>query len=315
MMLKVFALILGVLWLVPAQAVINGSTASAQSVSTGKITVDQLRWSPPVNGMITEINECSSVVVGTSPLTLLTAAHCLRHARLHPVTRTPLIDLALGVPVPKLRAAVYSAFDKVEKNLAQDIAVLIFDGDAPEGIEALPVVQAFSSTRALLCGYGYGHQESPTNSPRCAIKQLLAADEEFQLFVPRIYEPMDPLLYLQFRTQFEAKKALIRTQTAMLAVNRLHQGQYLTTLPMPTRGDSGGPWLVNLPGTSRGVVALTSFVETFYRKNKQWPFFQQSRAPLADLPYVAYGIRLDTAEARHLFDRARYQGADIRIWE
>lgn len=314
-MRKPLMLFLCVLWILPANAVIHGSTASPVSVSTGKLLVDQLRWYGGVNGMITETNECSSVVVGTQPLTVLTAAHCMRDARKNPVTQVPYVELLMGLPVPRLRAAVYNDFKDVESNLARDIAVLIFDGDAPSGIEALPVTQAHAAPKALLCGYGYGQGEILSDQPSCAVKNLMAANGDFTHFVPATYEPLDPLLYMQFRAQFEAKKALLRSHNALLAVNRLHKEEYQTTLPMPTRGDSGGPWMVNLPGPKRGVVALTSFVETFYRKNKQWPFFKQTQAPLSDFPYVAYGVRLDTAEARALFDEARRLGADITIWE
>lgn len=314
-MRHLFVLLLSLIWTFPASAVIHGSAANPVAVSTGKITVDQLRWHASVKGLITETNECSSVVVGTAPLTVLTAAHCMRNARLNPVTKTPMVQLFLGVPVPQLRAAVYSDYDNLDENLARDIAVLIFDGNAPEGIEALPVTTAHSSPKALLCGYGQGYRSAVKTEPSCAVKNLMTANEEFQHFVPAIYEPMDPLLYMQFRTQFEAKKLLLRSQNALLAVNRLHQNEYRTSLPMPTRGDSGGPWMINLPGPKRGVVALTSFVETFYRKNKQWPFFKQTRAPLSDFPYVAYGVRLDTDEARSLFSEARLLGADIDTWQ
>lgn len=308
-------LILSMVWVLPANAVIHGSAADPVSVSTGKISIDQLRWHASVKGLITETSECSSVVVGTSPLTLLTAAHCLRNARLNPVTKTPLIQLFLGVPVPPIRAAVYSEYDSLDENMARDIAVLIFDGDAPSSVEAVPVTPASASPKALLCGYGQGYKAMVTEVPSCAIKPLMTADEEFQRFVPDTYEPLDPLLYMQFRTQFEAKKLLLRSYNALLAVNRLHQNEYQTSLPMPTRGDSGGPWMINLPGPKRGVVALTSFIETFYRKNKQWPFFKQTRAPLSDFPYVVYGVRLDTDEARAIFKQARLLGADIDTWQ
>lgn len=314
-MQKPVLLFLCLIWALPATAVIHGSSATPVSVSTGKILVDQLRWYGGVNGLITETGECSSVVVGTEPLTVLTAAHCMRDARKNPITQAPYVELLLGLPVPKLRTAIYNDFDDVEANLAHDIAVLIFDGNAPDGVEALPVTKAHMAPKALLCGYGYGQGEILTDQPSCAIKNLMAAHGDFGHFVPATYEPLDPLLYMQFRAQFEAKKALLRSQNALLAVNRLHKDEYQTSLPMPTRGDSGGPWMVNLPGPKRGVVALTSFVETFYRKNKQWPFFKQTRAPLTDFPYVAYGVRLDTEEAHALFDEARKLGADITIWE
>ncbi len=60
------------------------------------------------------------------------------------------------------------------------------------------------------------------------------------------------------------------------------------------------------------LLAITSFLETFYRKNKQWPFFNGRRAPLSDLAYVAYGVRQNTREARARLEEARRWNADIR---
>lgn len=305
-------LILTQAFALPAHALIHGEPTPAAEVATAELVVEQWVWHGPTRGVVGGRNECSAVVVGRRPLTALTAAHCLKDARQDPVTGQPVLSMRLGRLNPTLRAAIYSRFDEVEANLARDLAVLVFEGEATEDIDVLPIATPQVAENALLCGYGHGQADRRTGQPRCALKPLLAAGDDFYRFVPHLYETQDPLLHLQFRAQFEAKNAVVDPASALLAVNRLRDGQYVVSLPMPTRGDSGGPWIVDAGDGRRGVLALTSFVETFYRKNKQWAFFNQTPAPLSDLPYAAYGVRLDTAEARALIARARALGADIR---
>lgn len=312
-MWNILSILFGCIIMMPAHGVIHGDSMPIERVSTGQIHVEQLKWYGGTNTQVTTQDECSSVVVGTHPLTVLTVAHCLRDSKINPVTRTPIVKIFLGRPVPVIRAALYNRFNEVENNLATDLAVLIFDGDAPEGIEAIPVVNSLSTSHALLCGYGRGIDDIDNDNPSCAVKTLLSAEEDFYQFVPQIYEQLDPLLHLQFRAQFLAKHAMISSPSALLAVSRVQNERYQFNLPMPTRGDSGGPWIVNLHNGQQGVIALTSFVETFYRKNKQWSFFNENRAPLMDFPYAAFGVRLDTVEAQALFTRARLEGADIHM--
>lgn len=298
-----------------AFALIFGEPMPAQQVATGQLQVEQLQWYGGTNSMVTVQDQCSSVVVGTQPLTIITVAHCLRDAKLHPKTRKPTVKLWLGQPVPTLRAALYNRFHDVEQNLANDLAVLVFDGNAPDGITAMPIVNSLPRSVVMLCGYGRGNSEPQRDQPSCASKTVLSAEEDFYQFVPQHYEQLDPLLHLQFRAQFQAKRAMIRSINALLAVNRIENDRYQFQLPMPTRGDSGGPWLVRQDNGQQGVIAVTSFIETFYRKNKQWPFFKEHPAPLSDFPYAAYGVRLDIAEAKALFKRAQLEGADITILE
>jgi len=239
-------IILFVSWMIihPAQAVIFGEPTPVQQVSTGQLIVDQLKWYGGTNSLVTQQDECSSVVVGTQPLTIITVAHCLRDAKITPQTRIPVVKLFLGKPVPALRAALYNRFNEVKQNLASDLAVLVFDGDAPEGIHALPVLNSINETSVLLCGYGRGDSDPNLEQPSCADKKLLSAEDDFYLFVPEIYEQLDPLLHLQFRAQFLAKRAMIRSTSALLAVSRVENDRYQFQLPMPTLGDSGGHgWL------------------------------------------------------------------------
>ncbi|WP_018413437.1 trypsin-like serine peptidase [Methyloversatilis thermotolerans] len=296
-----------------AQALIHGEPTPSVAVATVELVVEQWIWHGSTRGIVSGRNECSAVVVGRAPLTVLTAAHCLRDARLDPGNGLPVLRLQGGATVlPPLRHAVYRRFEDVDANLARDVAVLVFDGDAPDELGLMPLADHVDDDRAMLCGYGRGYTDKPLRQPRCAVKPLLAASDDFYRFVPQQYETLDPLLHLQFRAQFEAKHAVVEPAWALLAVNRVEDGQYRVALPMPTRGDSGGPWIVTDRDGRRGVFALTSFVETFYRKNKQWTFFNDSPGPLSDFPYAAYGVRLDTPEARALITRARALGADIR---
>lgn len=304
-------------WMImhPAQAVIFGEPTPVQQVSTGQLIVAQLKWYGGANSLVTQQDECSSVVVGTQPLTIITVAHCLRDAKINPQTRIPIVKLFLGKPVPALRAALYNRFNEVEQNLASDLAVLVFDGNAPEGINAIPVITSFNESFVFLCGYGRGGSDPKLAQPSCADKRVMSAEDNFFRFVPEIYEQLDPILHLQFRAQFLAKRAMIRSTSTLLAVNRIENDRYQFQQPMPTRGDSVGPWIVSRANGQQGVIAVTSFIETFYRKNKQWPFFKEHPAPLTDFPYAAYGVRLDTAEAQALFKRAKMEGADIETMQ
>ncbi|BBA34767.1 uncharacterized protein sS8_2822 [Methylocaldum marinum] len=260
---------------------------------------------------------CSSTVLGTRPLTLITAAHCLRDVRLEGPLKLPAVRLraapSAAVSNARLRAAVYPSFDVVQENIAEDIAILIFDADVEDALRPLPITTGHIPDKALICGFGYGYRETENDGPRCADKRVFGLPSSFYQFVPKQYEDLDPILHLQFRAQFESKEASVSSLSALLAVNRLDaQGAYSVDEPMPTRGDSGGPWIATDAQGNVSLLAITSFVETFYRKNKQWPFFHASRAPLSDFAYVAYGVRLDTREARARIEEARRLDADIR---
>lgn len=201
----------------------------------------------------------------------------------------------------------------MERNLAEDLAVLVFDVDADESVQSVAIAPVGGTARVTICGYGAGSRETDGSVQRCVDKSVLAGTEDIYHFVPREYEQTDPTLFLQFRAQFAEKAAAVSRLDALLAVNRLDaEGHYSKQEPMPVRGDSGGPWLARDGRGHRVVVAVTSFVETFYRKSTVWPIFKGDESPLADFPYVAYGIRLDTPEARARIEQARAIGAEIR---
>lgn len=260
---------------------------------------------------------CSATVVGGQPLTVVTAAHCLHQVRLVGDENLPAVKIVSArsdrLAQARLCGAIYPPFAIVERNLAEDLAVLVFDVDADESVQSVAIAPVGGTARVTICGYGAGSRETDGSVQRCADKSVLAGTEDIYHFVPREYEQTDPTLFLQFRAQFAEKAAAVSRLDALLAVNRLDaEGRYSKQEPMPVRGDSGGPWLARDGRGHRVVVAVTSFVETFYRKSTVWPIFKGDESPLADFPYVAYGIRLDTPEARARIEQARAIGAEIR---
>lgn len=312
-----FAVIVAVLSAGRVFALIHGEPLPIGRESTLPLTIELHHWDEYRRVWKSGNGACSSAVLGTRPLTLITAAHCLRDVRLEGPLKLPAVRLQAApsatVSNARLRAAVYPNFGVVQENIAEDIAILIFDADVGDALRPLPITTGNTPDKALICGFGYGYRETEIDGPRCAEKRVFDLTSSFYEFVPKRYEDLDPILHLQFRAQFESKESSVSSLSTLLAVNRLDaQGAYSVDEPMPTRGDSGGPWIASDPQGNASLLAITSFVETFYRKNKQWPFFQGSRAPLSDLAYVAYGVRLDTREARARIEEARRLDADIR---
>ncbi|WP_334108802.1 trypsin-like serine protease [Methylobacillus sp.] len=263
-------------------------------------------------------NECSGVVVGRTPMTLLTAAHCLRDVSLDEAGLPSLRISSASDPrlsMARLQQAIFPEFDKVRGNLIDDLAVLIFDIDLPDDVAVAPVLLDQPGASLLLCGYGYGAADALPVKLRCAEKPVRQATEDFSVFLPSSYAGLDPVFYSRYQVQFESKANVVSTLETLMAVNRLDaQGEYDPALPMPTIGDSGGPWLDELAEGRYAVVGITSFVESFYGSSPQLPFFHKSSAPMTDFVYAAYGIRLDSMRARKLFNAARMKGADIRVY-
>lgn len=219
----------------------------------------------------------------------------------------------VGISNAKLTKAFYSPLDKIEQNLAQDIAILVFDAVLAKDVQAIPIQINRPADKVLLCGFGGGFKEPELPDPRCCTKKTVANLKDFYKIVPKSYEISDPMLHIKSKAQFEYKNEIIKSRNALLAVNRLDTtGYYSTDEPMPSDGDSGGPWLsVKQPGEYK-LVAITSYVERFYNKNKEWGFFKEAD-PLSDFPYIAYGIKLNTAEVLSYLKSIAHQGADIRF--
>lgn len=304
----------------PAMALMNGDPVS--QAPAVQLVFEHREWHEYRQEWRVSHSECSAVVVGRTPMTLLTAAHCLREVSLDERDGLPLLSIARApdsllamARLARLKQAIFPEFDKVRGNLIDDLAVLVFDIELPDEIDIAPVLLDEPAHTLLLCGYGYGAADALPVSLRCASKHVHRATEGFEAFVPAAYASLDTLFYARYQVQFESKASAVSTLETLLAVNRLNeQGDYDPALPMPTMGDSGGPWLEELAGGHYGVAGITSFVESFYGSSPQLPFFRKSSAPMADFVYVAYGIRLDSMRARKLFNAARIKGADIRVY-
>ncbi|MGY1490510.1 trypsin [Methylobacillus pratensis] len=307
-------------WLVhvpPAMALMNGAPVSGTAVV--QLAFEHREWHEYRQEWRVSHSQCSAVVVGRTPMTLLTAAHCLREVSLDERNDLPLLAV-VRAPYPllstaRLKQAIFPEFDKVRGNLIDDLAVLVFDIELPDEIDIAPVLLDEPAHTLLLCGYGYGAADALPVSLRCASKNVHQATESFEAFVPAAYASLDPLFYARYQVQFESKASAVSTLETLAAVNRLNdQEDYDPALPMPTIGDSGGPWLEELDDGHYGVAGITSFVESFYGSSPQLLFFRKSSAPMADFVYAAYGIRLDSMRARKLFNAARIKGADIRVY-
>ncbi|MCB5191285.1 S1 family peptidase [Methylobacillus arboreus] len=304
-------------WTVPAGALMYGQPVN--EAPAVQLVFEHRHWHEYRQEWRVDHSECSAVVVGGAPLTVLTAAHCLRDVSLDQASGLPVVRVARAShPLflkARLRQAIFPEFDKVRGNLIDDLAVLVFDMSLPDSIAVAPVLLDQPAHSVLLCGYGHGAADSSPADLGCANKEVHAGTDTFAEFVPDAYAALDPVFYARYQVQFESKASVVSALEALLAVNRLNEmGSYDPALPMPTLGDSGGPWLEDIGEGRFGVVGITSFVESFYGSSPQWPFFRQSSAPLADFVYAAYGIRLDSMRARKLFNAARLKGADIRVY-
>ena len=300
----------------PVRAVMFGQALGGMPVV--QLIFEHREWREYSQEWRVSHNECSAVVVGRTPMTLLTAAHCLRDVSLDETGLPSLRISAASDPrllTAHLRQAIFPEFDKVRGNLIDDLAVLVFDAELPDGVAVAPVLLGPPASSLLLCGYGYGAADALPVRLRCAEKPVRQATEDFSAFLPASYADRDPVFYARYQVQFDSKANVVSMLETLMAVNRLDaQDEYDPALPMPTIGDSGGPWLDKLAEGRYAVVGITSFVESFYGSSPQLPFFRKSSAPMADFVYAAYGIRLDSMRARKLFNAARMKGADIRVY-
>lgn len=301
---------------VPAMAVMSGHALNGMPVA--QLIFEHRDWHEYRQEWRVSHSECSAVMVGRAPMTLLTAAHCLRDVSMD-TAGLPVVRISSAadarLTAAGLRQAIFPEFDKVRGNLIDDLAVLIFDLNLPDDVAIAPVLLDQPASALLVCGYGYGAADAPPVSLRCADKQIYPATEGFSVFLPLSYADLDPMFYSRYQVQFDSKVNVVSTLETLMAVNRLNaQEEYDPALPMPTIGDSGGPWLEALADERYAVAGITSFVESFYGSSPQLSFFRASNAPLADFVYAAYGIRLDSMRARKLFNAARMKGADIRVY-
>lgn len=301
-----------------SQAVIHGLTFPGAAISTVKLSIQHAHFLQSAEKWEYYDSICSAAIVGLKPLTLLTAAHCLKEVRLTGPKDLPILSIAqpelLGIEEIKLSQAFYRSFEAVSEDLTQDVAVLVFDAKVQSAIQPLPIrLDDQLPDVLMICGYGRGYGEADTRHPRCGERKPVRDLSDFYQVLPQTYREMDEMLHLQAQTQFLYTQELVHAEKALLAVNRLNEAdQYDHTVPMPTVGDSGGPWLVINAKGQYELLAITSLVERFYNPSAHWPFFQK-QVPLSEYPYVAYGLRLSHPEVLGFLQYAQHSGADIRF--
>lgn len=301
-----------------SQAIIHGLTFPGMAISTVKLSIQHAHFLQSVEKWEYYDSICSAAIVGLKPLTLITAAHCLKEVRVSGPQSLPVLSIAqpelLGMEQITLKQAFYRPFEAVSEDLTQDIAVLVFDAKVTSLIQPLRIRLGDDLPESIMiCGYGRGYGEADTRHPRCGERKPLRDLSDFYQVLPKIYREMDEMLHLQAQTQFAYTQELVHAEKALLAVNRLNDmDQYDHTMPMPTVGDSGGPWLVLNSTGQYELLAITSLVERFYNPSANWPFFQK-QVPLSEYPYVAYGLRLSHPEVLGFLQYAQHSGADIQF--
>ncbi|HSH87740.1 MAG TPA: hypothetical protein VK958_10890 [Methylophilus sp.] len=302
----------------PTQALIHGLTFPGMAISTVKLSIQHAHFLQSIEKWEYYDSICSAAIVGRKPLTLLTAAHCLKEVRLTGPLGLPMLSIAqpelLGIEDIHLKQAFYRPFEQVSEDLTQDIAVLVFDAKVIGPIQSLRIrLDDGLPDTIMICGYGRGYGEADTRHPRCGERKPLRDLSDFYQVLPKSYREMDEMLHLQAQTQFAYTQELVHAEKALLAVNRLNEmDQYDHTIAMPTVGDSGGPWLVLNTWGQYELLGITSLVERFYNPSPHWPFFQK-QVPLSEYPYIAYGLRLSHPEVLGFLQYALHSGADIQF--
>lgn len=298
-------------------ALINGLHYPAETVSTVRLHIQHEHFLRSVSRWEYYDSFCSAVVVGVEPLTLITAAHCLKEVKLTGPKQLPELKIwhaeSLGIEVTQIENAFYRPYEEVAENIALDIAVLVFDASVHQRIKPVTISKTLPSeeTPLLLCGYGKSHLEIETMNPRCGQRFYLKDFINFETTLPLAYKSTDEMLYIKSESQFHYTKEIVSSPDALVAINRLNpQGNYDGLLPMVTEGDSGGAWLVTKPDQEFSLVAISTMVERFYNKNIYWTFFNKD-TPLSDYPYIAYGLRMDTQAIQTFLEYCKNSGADI----
>lgn len=301
----------------PSHALLDGELVSEQQSSTMLIVTTKTVWSHLYGKSVEQEHFCSATILGVKPLTLITASHCLRDVDMGVDHKTPVVHIRSSeypqLNTLKLSKAIYTDYAMLEDHLDMDIAVLVFDGKIALNMEitSIPIVLDARPRYGVLCGFG-GSLHHGNGAASCAVKPLISNPKNFYEILPQDYENMDRDFFTLFKTQFDSKNTMVSSVDALLAVNRLDfQGRYSTNVPMPTVGDSGGPWLIRNRQNKYGLIGITSFIESFYRRNIDWPFFADKSIPIEEFSYVAYGIRLDASRPSVIIREALAQGADI----
>lgn len=310
-----FLLMLHASW---AQALIFGKEMPSTSVSTVRISIQHEHFLRSIGKWQYYESKCSAVIVGTKPLTLLTAAHCLKEVKVDDDSHLPSITILnaekIGIHDPFLTKAFYRPFEQVVEDVNLDIAVLVFNAKLDKEIKPVPIAQSFpNNSILLLCGFGHGYLEPELENPRCDEKSILPSIEAFSFVLPQQYKEKDEMLYIKSAAQFGYTHELSHSSQSLVAINRINsKGDYDAQLSMVTEGDSGGPWLIK--NQQFEVVAISTLVERFYNKNTYWGFFDRD-TPLSDYPYIAYGLKLSGQTVKLFLLFCKSSGADIEFIE
>jgi len=307
------------IWCTSAQALMNGDEFPSNQVSTVRINIQHEHFLRSINQWEYYDSKCSAVVVGTKPLTLITAAHCLKEVKLFGSQQLPDISILnpdeIGVKSVKIKQAFYRPYHEVAENISLDIAVLVFDAQLEQPLKPVTISLKMPNqqNQLMVCGFGKGHLEKETVNPRCAKRNYLNKLIDFNQALPLSYKSKDEMLYIKSETQFSYTKEISIDENSLIAINRLNlQDQYDNQLGMVTEGDSGGPWLFEDVNKNYILIAISSLVERFYNKNIYWEFFDKD-TPLSDFPYIAYGLRLDHEMVNAFLMYCKNSGADIKF--
>jgi len=304
---------------VNASALIYGKEIPSKTVSTVRISIQHEHFLRSIGKWQYYESKCSAVIVGTKPLTLLTAAHCLREVKVHDDTHLPAINIInpqhSGIRQPKITKAFYRTFEEVVEDVNLDIAVLVFDAQLDNDVKPMPVANSHrnETNPIFICGYGRGHLELELDNPRCDEKNYLPTVDDFSLVMPTHYKTKDEMLYIKSEAQFGYTQEITHASKSLIAINRINQqGNYDEKLPMLTEGDSGGAWLVREKNQALELIAISTLVERFYNKNAFWEFFDRD-TPLSDFPYIAYGLKLYSKSVKDFLLFCKSSGADIKF--
>ncbi len=300
-------------------ALINGEIYPANSVSTLRIQIQHEHFLRSIGKWEHYDSKCSAVVVGKKPLTLITAAHCLKEVKLNEYNKLPEIEILStsehGINNAKVTLAFYRPYEEVAENVLLDIAVLVFDAQTDKRLTPIPISKKLPSKNntLLVCGFGKGYLDEESINPRCAKKNYLINFFEFNKVLPDHYKSKDQMLYIKSEAQFSYTKEIAKTKDSLIAINRLNnKGLYDENQPIITEGDSGGAWLTISERNQYSLLAISTLVERFYNKNSYWDFFSKD-TPLSEYPYVAYGLRLDNEIIRNFLTACKNNGADIQF--
>lgn len=299
-----------------AQALIFGKEMPSTSVSTVRISIQHEHYLRSIGKWQYYESKCSAVIVGTKPLTLLTAAHCLKEVKVDDNNHLPSITILNaeknGIHKPFITKAFYRPFEQVVEDVSLDIAVLVFNAQLDKDIKPVPIAQSFANQSILLlCGFGHGYLEPELENPRCDEKSILPSIDAFSFVLPMQYKEKDEMLYIKSEAQFGYTHELSDSSQSLIAINRINAaGEYDAQMSMVTEGDSGGPWLVRNPELK--LIAISTLVERFYNKNAYWGFFNRD-TPLSDYPYIAYGLKLSGKAVNMFLQFCKSSGADIRF--